>query len=82
MCMGVREDNFVATAAAGPGTAEPINAQCDFWRALTATLSLLSCKNKRRACLKRSSRAAAISIVRGRRVRGYSGAETPVRARG
>jgi hypothetical protein len=46
--MGVREDNFVATAAAGPGAAEPINAQCNFWRALTATLSLLSCKNKRR----------------------------------
>jgi len=30
VCMGVREDNFVATAAVGPGAAEPINAQCNF----------------------------------------------------
>lgn len=61
--MGVREDNFVTIAAVRPGAAEPINAQCNFCESSDRNFELLSCKNKRRACLKRSSRAAAIPIA-------------------
>ena len=82
MCMGVREDNFVTTAAVGPGAAEPINAQCNFCESSDRNFELLSCKNKRRTCLKRSSREAAIPIAGGRRVSSYSGAETLVRVGG